>query len=309
MIQGILSILSFIGITVGVIEKPADFRVPIALTAEAYQADSHSILRTSGFPRSEKVSATIQKKQNNKPEISAISALVVDDKTDMILFEKDTDKIMPLASLTKLATVLTFLKLEIDLDKKFEVIEDDVVELKSALRAGDIVTNRDLLGLALVGSSNTAAHSLIRASGLQSKIFVQEMNNMADSIGLTNSFFVEPTGLDAKNVGSARDVYRLLKEVLKNDEISELMSNPEYLFNNGKVVKKVFSTNVFKLGILPFSGDTIIGAKTGYIPEAGYHFAMEALDNFGNVRQIIILGAQEHFSRFSEADLLLKWAE
>ena len=101
----------------------------------------------------------------------------------------------------------------------------------------------------------------------------------------------------------------MLKAALAHPDLAEVMGDSEYVFSNGEKNKKVFSTNAFKIGVLPFDGDTIIGAKTGHIPEAGFHFAMEARDINGAIRQVIVMGAPGHLDRFTEAERLLLWAQ
>ena len=306
MIELVLSILTAVGSTLGIVDQPRTFDV----TPVAFAADTQTLVRARGLPQSQDREITITRHTREQfPDLNAQAALIVDDATQAILFEENADVVMPLASLTKLATALTFVGLDVDLDETIEIIEEDIIEENAALAVGDVVQHRDLLGLAMVGSSNTAAHTLMRASGFSREYFLGRMNQVTKELGLTNSYFVGPSGLNPKNKGTARDAYRLLTAAQAHKDLAPTMGLSEYIFSNGSTDKRVFSTNVFKIGIIPFEGDTILGAKTGYIPEAGFHFAMEARDINGDIRQVIVMGAPEHLDRFTEAERLLLWAQ
>lgn len=273
-----------------------------------FAMDAVALSRTRGFPRASTVEVPLAAIMKDPPVHTARAVLVVDEHYERVIYEESADTVMPLASITKLASALTALRMGLDLKKTIVITSDDVIEQPSALALGDVIESKDLLALALIGSSNTAAHTLARATGLSSEEFVKQMNITAQELGLTDAFFVEPTGLNPGNVGTARDVYRLLVVAQNEETLKELLGKSEHYFSNGKTRKKIYSTNIFKLGILPFAEDTIIAAKTGYIPETGFHFAMTAKDNDGSVRQVIILGAADHFARFTEAESFLTWA-
>ncbi len=309
MIELVLSVLTAIGSTLGIVDEP-HISQPLYATPVAFAADAQTISRVRGLPQSaDREVILIKDVRLPLEDINAQSAMVVDDASQTIMYEYNADVVLPYASLTKLATALTFVGTEVDLDSEIEIIEDDVIEDRSAIQAGDVLTHRDLLGLALVGSSNSAAHTLMRASGFTSEYFIGRMNQVTQELGLSNSRFVGPTGLDSGNTGTARDAYKLLQAALDHKDLRDVLGKSEYVFSNGTATKKVFSTNAFKIGVLPFEGDTIIGAKTGYIPAAGFHFAMEAVDNNGDIRQVIVMGAPDHYARFTEAERLLLWAE
>ncbi|MAG11714.1 MAG: hypothetical protein CMI52_02805 [Parcubacteria group bacterium] len=309
MIEIVLSLISALGVSIGIVDEPRT-APSFSVTPVALAADTQTISRARGLPRSGDREIVQKRNDRTPPEkLNGQAALMVDDTSEAILYEYQADKVVSLASITKLANALTFAGMETDLDTKIEITDEDVIEEFSALAIGDVLTHRDLLGLALVGSSNSAAHTLIRASGFTREYYIGRMNQVGQELGLTNSRFVGPSGLDPKNVGTARDAYRLLKAALAHPDLAAVMGDSEYVFNNGVKNKKVFSTNAFKIGVLPFGGDTIIGAKTGHIPEAGFHFAMEARDVNGAVRQVIVMGAPGHLDRFTEAERLLLWAQ
>ncbi len=309
MLHSFFSLLSLLSIPWSGVDRNTDLSLVYSAPL-VFAADAQSIVRVSSLPHSQ--DRPVQKiiPKTLPPAVVAKSVLIIDDLTQTSLFEQNADAIIPIASLTKLATVLTVTNIEgFSFDTKIVIEEQDIIEDRSALAVGDVVTLRDLISLALIGSSNSAAHTLVRASGLSLEYFVGRMNRQALELGLSRTFFVEPTGLDPRNVGTAHDVYLLLKAVSSDAELGPIIGKNEYTFWNGSIKKKVFSTNIFKLGILSFGGKTIIGAKTGHIVEAGFHFAAQAVDINNRVWFVIVLGAPDHFSRFTDADALIKWAQ
>lgn len=290
-------------------EVQGDAHAQMSTIPYQWERQTASLERLKGLPKTSVREIEIYLPNENPPDITARSALVVDDETEFILYEYQADKVVPLASITKLATVLTAIELGADPKKTIIITEEDIIEDASALEIGDQLTVNDLYGLALIGSSNSSAHTIARAIGLEMSTFVEHMNRVTKELGLTHSHFVEPTGLDPKNIGTARDAYRLLKAIEKHPVGKTHLNKSEYIFNNGQRNKKVFATNIFKIGILKFTGNEILASKTGHIPEAGYHFTMTATDQRDKKRKVIILGARDHFKRFTEAQELLLWAQ
>jgi D-alanyl-D-alanine carboxypeptidase len=295
------------------------YRVPYAqhnifypLSFAQYREDIVVLQQKQGLPNSLATITKIPVKKENAPRVPTISAkaaLLVDDESDAILWEQDASQQIPLASLTKLISVMTYLDLGIDPNRKYTITKGDVIDERSNLAEGDVVASRDLVMMALVGSSNSAAHALMTSSGLTKEYFVARMNMTAKKLGLNNTIFVEPTGLAPENRGTAYDVYRLLKaaRVMPQFVDSAKLPSFEYAVSETKT-KTIAATDALITGKVPFHGEKIIAAKTGYIPESGFHLAITAKDASGRIRTAVVLGADDTLLRFSEADALLLWS-
>jgi len=141
-------------------------------------------------------------------------AMVVDQHSKEILFEKNPDVSLPIASITKLMTAMVVLDAALPLDEILEISTDDIDTEKgsrSRLRPGTRLSRAELLHLALMASENRAAHALGRhyPGGLDA--FVAAMNAKARQIGMLASRFNDPTGLSGRNMASARDLARMMQ--------------------------------------------------------------------------------------------------
>jgi serine-type D-Ala-D-Ala endopeptidase (penicillin-binding protein 7) len=212
------------------------------------------------------------------PEINAKSALVIKENNGEILFAKDAEKIAPLASLTKLLAARVFLDLGISLEKEIIYsIKDEEYNYqyvkpwesaKLRLNDGEIVKIKDLLYSSLIGSTNNAMESLVRASGLSRSDFIARMNIYAETWGAKNTYFVEPTGLSKENVSSPSDYAIIIKEIFKNLLLADISSQINYSFStiNTQRSFKVNNTNQ----LIRYTNLPLIGAKTGFINASGY---------------------------------------
>lgn len=199
--------------------------------------------------------------------ITAKSAIVADSATGKIIWQKNGGARMPIASLTKLMTALVFLDSKPDWQKAVEIKpEDKTIPIVLNLKDGDKATIDNLFKVMLTRSANNVARAIARISGLTEKNFVKQMNLKAKKLGLTQTKFVEPTGLDEKNVSSARDYLKLVKVAYANSKIAASGALAEYEFNTIGSGEKILVKNTSTL----FTSDLqITGAKTGYTEEAG----------------------------------------
>ncbi len=240
-----------------------------------------------------------------EPEITAKIALVFETSRQKILWQKNgLRESRSIASLTKLMTALVVME-NTKLDDVFKVSKKAVEtygELGS-LRVGEELTVKNLLYALLVESSNDAAVAL--AENIKTKTsrdFVDLMNQKAKAMGLVDTDFGDPSGLDSRNRSSARDLNRLMQEVLKYRVLREIMQTKEIDFFSvdGKFNHHLTSTDKL-LGKLP----EIIGGKTGYTEEAGNCMALAwQAPNKQGVVISIIMDSQD---RTAESEALLKW--
>lgn len=243
--------------------------------------------------------------------LTAASALVVDDETNTVLFEKNSNRPRALASLTKLMTALILNSLPINWQATTTVTSDDVDSSSHHLTAGDVLTLDDLWHAALIGSSNSAVEALVRESGVSNANFVDRMNARARELRLPSLAFTEPTGLSGGDVGSAWDAARLLKEALKIPRIERALMISEYYIRPAGAVKarRIWSTDwLLNNWIESEFGPDQIAGKTGFIAESGYNFAARFTGRAGKSVRVVILGADTNEARFSAARDLASWA-
>src|SRR5260221_14576269 len=132
--------------------------------------------------------------------VYARNAIVLDPATGEVLYEKNSSRSVPIASLTKLMTAMVFLEQSPDLTREVEVVPSDLLGAgKTQLRRGEKVPLGDILHMSLMCSDNCATRVLGRESGLPPAAFIERMNTKAVELGLTGAHFVEFTGLDERN--------------------------------------------------------------------------------------------------------------
>ena len=233
--------------------------------------------------------------------VYARNAILIDPSTGEVLFAKNSDRSVPIASLTKLMTALVFLEQKPSLDGEVEVT---LVEIKGGghtqLRRGERVARGDLLHMSRKCSDNVAPRVLARESGLGADEFVARMNRKAVELGLTSSRFVEFTGLDERNVSSASDIARLLHAAANDPLIQEITTTRQYQFATGRRVHAIYNTNRLLYGRYE-----VMGGKTGFILEAGYCFATW-IRTQGRDLIAVVLGAPTNATRFADTVRLLQ---
>ena len=228
--------------------------------------------------------------------IKVKSALVIEiknDKEQTIIFDKNSNAKMPIASLTKLMTAVISLENQ-PLSKKIEITQAMVSPLEGGnngkLRVGEKIAVEELLEMALVESSNDAALALAEVNGREN--FINLMNLKAAEIGLRSTRFSNPTGLEAENnFSTARDMANLAILILKK--------YPLILETSSQSSIKVLST------FSQIDDLKIIGGKTGYTDEAGGCIILILKDKNNNYFINVILGADSRESRFSEMRKLI----
>lgn len=243
--------------------------------------------------------------------LTAKSALVMDKTSGVQLFSLKADEQRPIGSITKLMTALVVLENKPDWDEIITVEADDGNQGRLYLIEGDSATVRDLFYTSLVGSSNNATMALARSTGWPLEEFVRQMNVKAKKLGLFQTQFTEPTGLDPENKSTARETALLLKSALTEEAIKEatLLKSYSFQLRNMRGSRRVVSTDLLlSEGIGQGRVEKINGGKTGFVEEAGYCFVMEAENKDGRQIIAVVLGSQTHWTRFSEAKALADWA-
>ena len=232
-------------------------------------------------------------------------ALVMDPDTNEVLFSKNPQAVVPIASLTKLMTALVVTEAALPLDEMLSVTEDDIDTLKgshSRLKIGTVLTREEMLHLALMSSENRAAHVLGRSYPGGLNAFVAAMNRKAHALGMLDTFYVEPTGLSSRNQSSARDLAVLVKAAHEHQIIRQLSTSPEYSVDVENRPVQFRNTN----GLVRSPEWNIGLQKTGYISEAGRCLVMQA-KMAGRQLIMIFLDSTGRYSRIGDAERVRRW--
>ncbi len=248
-----------------------------------------------------------------RPEMSVfecenVVAFVIDPKNGVELYNEQADKIVPVASITKLMTALVFLNNNPGWDREYRVLTSDQINGgRVYVSSGDIVSVSDLFNLSLIASDNAATRGLVRSTGLELDEFVLLMNTRARDLGLTNTGFVDPIGMGAGNVSTARDVAELLNTALASKYIAGTLSRQNYvLTTKGGKVRTAQSTNKI-LKEYPKGEAILIGGKTGHTDLAGYCLATKFKDEHENEIISVVLGESSSPRRFAMTNNMLDW--
>lgn len=241
---------------------------------------------------------------------TAQSAIVVDRDSKAVLFEKQANSIRSIGSVTKLLTALVFLESKPDLEQivTLDPTRDYVIGGIVYLGYYDGVLLHDVLRASLIGSDNTATQSLVYFSGLTQIEFVARMNKMAQEFGMNSSQFTDPTGVDATNVSTARDLVLLLAEADVNEIIADIMGHSQVRITQSSGYSVSVANTNGLLETFVNQGDyAVLGGKTGYLPQAGYVLA-STIEYQGSAVHVIVLGAESKEARVAEVKGLAYWA-
>lgn len=240
-------------------------------------------------------------------DLKSSVALVVDQDTSEVLFSKNAQAVLPIASLTKLMTGLLVVEARQPLDEVLEIVESDVDTEKgssSRLAVGTHLTRGELLHLALMSSENRAAHALGRNYPGGLKAFVTAMNVKAQALGMVDTRFAEPTGLSSHNQSSAPDLARLVHAAYDHPMLRELSTSPEHQVEVGRRTLQFRNTN----GLVHSPNWDIGLQKTGYIAEAGRCLVMQTR-MAGRKLIMVFLDSMGKYSRIGDAERVRRWLE
>lgn len=244
-------------------------------------------------------------------DIAARGALIMDVSTKRVLWQKNPDVQMPIASITKLMTALVYLdhQPEGGLQHVHTLATEDNTPGGKELNLpeGEKLTTFDLLRSSIVGSDNDTAMALAHSTGYSNQVFVGLMNEKARMLGMKHSSFTEQTGLSAKDISTPHDIALLAAEAFSQPDIAEPARMVQH---QQETVDTHHFSRVYTTDQLLYDKDlTITGGKTGYTEEAGYCFVVQAQVS-GTDRQVIavVLGTATEQARFDEAKKLLLWS-
>jgi D-alanyl-D-alanine endopeptidase (penicillin-binding protein 7) len=231
-------------------------------------------------------------KGNKAHSTFSAKSYLIADSTGQILRELDGTTIRPIASISKL--MVAVLATEQDLDEHLEIPSIRTVQSRIPINARSM-QRRGLLELALIRSDNFAAQILC----LNIENCIDRMNERSAELGMLNTHFNEPTGLDSGNVSTAQDLLKLLLVAVNNPVISEISSMPDSRLDfDGKMVK-------FKNTNPLTSKFNIILSKTGFTNVAGGCLVMILNSSVGQ-RIMILLGSKNAKTRIPDMERLIK---
>ncbi len=239
-------------------------------------------------------------------DLKSSVALVVDQDTNKVLFEKNPHAVLPIASITKLMTALITVEADLDLDETLEVERSDrtIDRMRSRLNPGVRLTRGQALHLALMSSENHAAQLLGRTYPGGLAAAVDAMNAKAQLIGMHDTHFADPTGLSAENRSSPVDLVKLVNAAYQHPVLRDYSTSSELELAIGKRVVRYGSTNG-----LTSSPEWEIGLqKTGYISAAGRCLVMQAVIE-GQRVVMVLLDSVGKYSRIGDAQRIRQWLE
>jgi D-alanyl-D-alanine endopeptidase (penicillin-binding protein 7) len=244
-----------------------------------------------------------------KPNVKSSIAMIVHQETGEIIYQKNAYTKAPIASLTKIMTAMVVLDSGINLDEEVKITKADIDRIKrtgSRIPLGARLTRYELLKFALMASDNRAASALSRSYPTGQKGFIDAMNVKAKQLGMFNTVFADPTGLNKNNVSTARDLVRMAQAAYQYPEIRNLTTQSKGEINYGRRNYKIGFVNTNRL---VRKGEWDIGlSKTGFIREAGRCLVMQAMVKDEPII-MIFLDSYGKLTRFADAKRVKKWME
>ncbi|MBR6133279.1 MAG: D-alanyl-D-alanine carboxypeptidase [Bacilli bacterium] len=223
------------------------------------------------------------------PETNSKVIEIYDINDNKELYSLYADHKVYIASLTKIATTITAIENINNLDEEVTITQEMLNTVSwdasiAGLKPGDKLTYRDLLYASMLPSGADATNSLAILISGNIKNYVEKMNELVNKLGLTNTHFVNTTGLDIDgHLSTAEEIRILLNYALQNPTFKEIYTTKEYTLSNGLKVKSTINTYTKNSNI---DTSKILGSKTGFTENAGY--CLSSLSNINGHEVIII---------------------
>ncbi len=266
--------------------------------------DSETALQ-SILPRRSMGHAAGLHKVEDALQLGASAALVLDAGTREVIYDKNPDAVLPIASITKLMTAMVALEAQLPLDTPITIAEEDVDKVlssRSRLRVGTVITRGEALRLALMSSENRASHAIARTSPAGLDAFISAMNRKARQLGMTKTVFVDPTGLSSRNQSTARELATLVLAASAHPIIREFSTTKEHETAMGSRI--LLYRNSDPLVKDPTWDITL--QKTGYIIEAGHCVVLRTRIDEQNL-VMVLLDSGSNGRRSADARRIRQW--
>lgn len=232
-------------------------------------------------------------------------AYVIDQNTSELLYEKNSNAVLPIASITKLMTAMVVLDANLPLNEVLQVTNEDRDIEKgthSRLSVSSRLTRDDMLHIALMASENRAAAALSRYYPGGRPAFIAAMNEKARQLGMTETHFANSTGLSSQNVSTARDLAKMVNAAYQYPLIRQFSTDVSHTVYTGRQTLVYHTSNalvrnlVWQIGV----------QKTGFINEAGECLVMQATVSDRPVI-MVFLDSSGKYSRFGDAQRIRTW--
>lgn len=243
------------------------------------------------------------------------SAIVMLPKMHQVLYEFKPHKPHTAASLTKLAGAMAFLKRPVSWERLVTLSKaDEVGGGRLRVNVGTKIPMRDLFYASITASANNAAMAMARVSGLSTKAFLLRMNQVARASGATRTVFYDASGMNPKNMTTARDMALLAEAAFNIPEIRRAATVETYQVRIASAgqVRTIKNTNPL---LAANTGIWVMGGKTGYLEESMYNFVgrfrpelSDGSPELGKDLIIVVLGAPTKEAQFDTAKRLAQWA-
>jgi serine-type D-Ala-D-Ala endopeptidase (penicillin-binding protein 7) len=242
-----------------------------------------------------------------KLDVRSSSVIVLDAVDSSVLYSKQSERVVPIASITKLMTALVVLDADQPLDEMIELsVADRRLERSSASRLaiGNKLSRSDLLHLALMSSENRAAHAVARAYPGGLPACIKAMNAKARALGMKSARFTDPTGLSSGNVSSAADLAKLVAAAAANPTIRMYSTSASHTVAVGRHLLEFRNTN----SLVKKADWDVLLQKTGYTSDAGQCLVMKTVIRERPVL-IVLLNSFGKYTRVADARRIRKWME
>ncbi|MGL4600971.1 MAG: D-alanyl-D-alanine endopeptidase [Plesiomonas sp.] len=254
-------------------------------------------------------SAAAASSSSSSLKLASASALVVDTQKGKTLYAKNPNKVVPIASVTKLMTALVVLDAKQNLNEVITVDQRDRDTLKnthSRIKFGTKITRRDALLLALMSSENRMASALGRHYPGGKPAFVKAMNRKAKALKMTHSRFADSTGLSTHNVSTANDLAKLVKAAYAQPLIRQFTQteSKEMHFSSPSYVLQFVNTNP----LVRNDSWHVRLSKTGFTDEAGRCLVMRAQPGKDDLT-IVLLDSVGKRTPVGDANRIRQWLE
>jgi len=248
--------------------------------------------------------------QADAPRLRSRSAFVYDLDSGRVLLAKAADTRRPVASLTKVVSALTLGAESPDMDAILCMDGSSRPGWPGAvsrIRTGTCTQGWDLLGAALVRSDNGAAMALAEVSGLPYGVFIDRMNEVVADLGMTQSTFSDPSGVEDDNLSTARDMTRAVVAATAHPLVAPAVNAPwwDVTDHTRERTRRVRTTNK----LIDRSGTEVLAGKTGYTDTARHCFTGVFRTRDGRRVALTTLGARRGHHRWSDVRALLDWVE
>ncbi len=249
------------------------------------------------------------KKSTQGPNLASVNAAVALAGSNDLVFGKNSDRSVPIASITKVMTALVVLESGAPLNEWLVFRKRHTPAAANAysrIRIGSKMRRADVLRIALMSSENFAAYTLARSHPGGFDAFIDAMNARAKTLGMVGTRFVDPTGLSAENVSTAGDLVRLVNAAAEYPEIREYSTtgyfrghfrNPRYSLSFGNT-NALVHRNSWGVGL----------SKTGYLSEAGRCLVMISEMNGKQVVTVLLDSLGTH-SPMGDAGRIKRWLD